>query len=194
MTGYRIPFNRVSLFGREATYVEEALTRGHLAGDGPFSRGCQALLEETLGVEKVLLTTSGTHALEMAAMLLDVAPGDEVIAPSFTFPSTVNAFVTRGATPVLIDVRPDTLNIDEARIERHITDRTRAIVVVHYGGVGCEMDVIDELAARRGIPVIEDNAMDCLDAIVSDIWGRSGVLPPSASTKRRTTRVGKGVR
>ncbi len=158
MIGCRIPFNRVSLYGREATYVQEALTRGHLAGDGPFSLRCQALLEETLGVEKVLLTTSGTHALEMAAMLLDVAPGDEVIAPSFTFPSTVNAFVARGAKPVLVDVRPDTLNIDEVRIEQYITNRTRAIAVVHYGGVGCEMDVIDELAACRGIPVIEDNA------------------------------------
>ena len=110
MTEYRIPFNRVSLLGHESAYVEQALGYGHLAGDGPFSVRCQALLEEILGVEKALLTTSGTHALEMAALLLDIAPGDEVIVPSFTFVSTINAFVIRGAAPVFVDIRSDTLN------------------------------------------------------------------------------------
>ena len=158
MTEYRIPFNRVSLLGKESAYVEQALGHGHLAGDGPFSVRCQALLEEILGVEKALLTTSGTHALEMAALLLDIAPGDEVVVPSFTFVSTINAFVIRGAAPVFVDIRLDTLNIDEAQIEKRLTARTKAIVVVHYGSIGCEMEVIAGCAARHGIPVVEDNA------------------------------------
>ncbi|MFQ5615683.1 MAG: aminotransferase class I/II-fold pyridoxal phosphate-dependent enzyme, partial [Anaerolineales bacterium] len=153
-----IPFNRPSFLGYEEVYIAEAIANGHISGDGPFTRKCSAFLEQTLGVPKVLLTTSCTHALEMAAFLLDVGPGDEVIVPSFTFVSTVNAFVIRNAKPVFIDIRRDTLNLDETQLERFITPRTKAIVSVHYAGVGCEMESIMEVANRHSIPVIEDNA------------------------------------
>ena len=153
-----IPFNRPALAGRELDYIQQVVGTMHLAGDGVFTGRCHALLEQSLGAPKVLLTTSCTHALEMTALLLDIQPGDEVIVPSFTFVSTVNAFVLRGAKPVFADVRPDTLNLDETQLEGLITGRTRAIVVVHYAGVGCEMDTILSLATRRGIPVVEDNA------------------------------------
>lgn len=154
----RIPFNRPTITGRELDYIQDAVNAMHVSGDGVFTSRCQALLEEITGAPKTLLTTSCTHALEMAAILLDIQPGDEVIVPSFTFVSTANAFALRGARPVFGDIRPDTLNLDETRIESLITPRTRAIVVVHYAGVGCEMDAILEIARRRGIPVIEDNA------------------------------------
>jgi dTDP-4-amino-4,6-dideoxygalactose transaminase len=154
----RIPFSRVAIMGRELEYVNDALAGRHLAGDGPFTRRCREFLEKRLAVGTALLTTSCTSALEMSALLLDLEPGDEVIVPSFTFVSTVNAFVLRGAVPVFIDVRPDTLNLDEQRLERLITGRTRAIVPVHYAGIGCEMDTIMAIAAARGIPVVEDNA------------------------------------
>jgi dTDP-4-amino-4,6-dideoxygalactose transaminase len=139
-------------------YIAQAMLIGQIAGDQTFSRKCHQLLEQRLGVPKVLLTTSCTHALEMAALLLDIQPGDEVIVPSFTFVSSANAFVLRGAKPVFADVRPDTLNLDEKQLESHITARTRLIVAVHYAGVGCEMDDIMSLAGRYGIGVIEDNA------------------------------------
>src|SRR5438128_1481342 len=155
---YRVPFNRPTRTDREQSYMHEALARGQLSGDGPYTRRCHALLEESLGVHKVLLTTSCTHALEMAALLLDVGPRDEVIVPSFTFVSTANAFVLRGATPVFVDVRADTLNLDESRIEAAITSRTRAIVPVHYAGVGCEMGDICQIAERHRLFVIEDAA------------------------------------
>ncbi|MBI2862553.1 MAG: dTDP-4-amino-4,6-dideoxygalactose transaminase [Chloroflexi bacterium] len=154
----QIPFNRPSLAGKELEYIADVIRLGHASGDGPYTKKCHALLEEALGVPKVLLTTSCTHALEMAALLLDIQPGDEVIVPSFTFVSTINAFVLRGARPVFADIRPDTLNIDERQIESLITPRTKAIVPVHYAGVGCEMDAIVEIAERHGIPVVEDNA------------------------------------
>jgi len=155
---YAVPFNRPSLVGTEYRYIAQALENGHISGDGAFTRRCHALLEQTLGVERALLTTSCTHALEMSALLLDAKSDDEVIVPSFTFVSTINAFVLRGARPVFADIRPDTLNIDEAQLEPLITPRTRAILVVHYAGVGCEMDEILEIAGRHGIAVIEDNA------------------------------------
>src|ERR1700709_1262826 len=158
MTELRIPFNRSSLAGREQEYIAQAMAIGQIAGDQMFTRKCHALLEQRLGVAKALVTTSCTHALEMAALLLNIEPGDEVIVPSFTFVSTVNAFVLRGAKPVFVDVRPDTLNLDETKLAGHITPRTRAIVVVHYAGVACEMDAIMAIAARHGIAVIEDNA------------------------------------
>jgi dTDP-4-amino-4,6-dideoxygalactose transaminase len=158
MAGWRIPFNRSSLVGREQEYIAQAMDIGQIAGDQAFTKKCHALLESALGVRKALLTTSCTHALEMCAMLLDVKPGDEVIVPSFTFVSTVNAFVLRGAKPVFIDIRPDTLNLDERQLEAKITARTRAIVPVHYAGVGCEMEPIQRLANRHGIAVVEDNA------------------------------------
>src|ERR1700683_1146460 len=131
----RMPFNKPGLAGKEWLYVNQAIADGHSSGDGDFTRKCHAFLEQLLGVPKALLTTSCTHALEMAAMLLDLQPGDEVIAPSFAFVSTVNAFILRGARPVFADIRPDTMNIDERQIESLITDRTRAIIPLHYAGV-----------------------------------------------------------
>jgi dTDP-4-amino-4,6-dideoxygalactose transaminase len=151
-------FNRAAVTGREIEYVTRAITDGPIHGDGPFTRGCHEWLERLTGSPRALLTTSCTHALEMAALLLDLQPGDEVIVPPFTFVSTVNAIVLRGARPVFVDVRPDTLNIDEAKIEAAITPRTRAIVLVHYAGVACEMDAIMALASRHGLGVVEDNA------------------------------------
>lgn len=154
----RIPFNRPSLSGKELQNIEEAIALGHCAGDGPFTKKCSQLLEGVLGVKKALLTTSCTHALEMAALLLDLQPGDEFIVPAFTFVSTANAFALRGAKPIFIDIRPDTLNLDERLLESLITPRTKAIVPIHYAGVGCEMDAILAISERHQIPVIEDNA------------------------------------
>lgn len=156
--GGPIPFNRPELAGCELDYVRDAVGRGHLSGDGFYTRRCQEHLSGLLGGARVLLTTSCTHALEMAALLLGIGPGDELIVPSFTFVSTVNAFVLRGARPVFADIRPDTLNLDEERLSALITPRTRAILPVHYAGVGCEMDRILEVAASGGIAVVEDNA------------------------------------
>jgi dTDP-4-amino-4,6-dideoxygalactose transaminase len=153
-----IPFNRPYMTGDELRYIAQAHADGHLAGDGQFTRQCSEWLERQIGCGKALLTHSCTGALEMAAMLADVGPGDEVIMPSYTFVSTANAFVLRGATPVFVDVRADTLNIDESRIEAAITPRTKAIVPVHYAGVGCEMDTIMAIAERHGLIVIEDAA------------------------------------
>ena len=153
-----VDFNRPLPVGRELEYIAEALQSGHISGDGPFTMKCHAFLENALGVPKALLTTSCTHALDMAAILLGIQPGDEVIIPDFTFVSTVNAFVLRGARPVFVDIRPDTLNLDECRIEAAITGRTRVVVPVHYAGVGCEMDVIMDIAQRHGLAVVEDNA------------------------------------
>jgi len=155
---YAIKFNRSSLQGRELEYIFQTITAGQIAGDQTFSRKCHTLLEQALGVKRALVTTSCTHALEMAAILLDVQPGHEVIVPSFTFVSTPNAFVTRGAKPVFCDVRPDTLNLDETKLEALITPKTKAIVPVHYAGVGCEMDAILDIANRHGVAVVEDNA------------------------------------
>jgi dTDP-4-amino-4,6-dideoxygalactose transaminase len=155
---YSIPFNRPSLTGNEHRYIDEAIAAGQISGDGPFTKRCNHLLQSEIGVAKVLLTTSCTHALEMAALLLNTEPGDEVIVPSFTFVSTINAFILRGARPVFIDIRPDTLNLDERELERLITPRTRAVVLVHYAGVGCEMDAIMDVAARHNLVVVEDNA------------------------------------
>lgn len=152
------PFNRPSTVGRELDYVTEALAGIHYSGDGPFTKRCHALIEAHLGVSKALLTHSCTAALEMAALLCDLGPGDEVIMPSFTFVSTANAVALRGARPVFVDIRPDTLNLDETLIEAAITPRTRAIFVVHYAGVPCEMDPIGAIARRHGLRVVEDAA------------------------------------
>jgi dTDP-4-amino-4,6-dideoxygalactose transaminase len=159
-----IPFNRPYLTGRELAYIAQAHANGHLAGNGPFSKRCCAWLEERLASDRALLTHSCTAALEMAAILSGVGPGDEVIMPSFTFVSTANAFVLRGATPVFVDIRRDTLNIDETLIEAAITPRTRAIVPVHYAGVGCEMEAIGAIARRHDLLVIEDAAQSLLAA------------------------------
>jgi dTDP-4-amino-4,6-dideoxygalactose transaminase len=157
-----IPFNKPFLTGRELEYISQAHDNGHLSGDGAFTRRCHALLEKMTGSHKVLLTHSCTAALEMMALLLDLQPGDEVIMPSFTFVSTANAFVLRGAVPVFVDIRPDTLNLDERLIEAAITPRTKAICVVHYAGVGCEMDAIVALARKHGLRVLEDAAQGIL--------------------------------
>lgn len=151
-------FNRPYLCGKELEYIAEAHAKSQLAGDGSFTKRCQGWLEQRTGCRKALLTHSCTGALEVAAILADIRPGDEVIMPSYTFVSTANAFVLRGGVPVFVDIRPDTLNLDEQQIEAAITARTRAIVPVHYAGVGCEMDAIMALAARYGLLVIEDAA------------------------------------
>jgi dTDP-4-amino-4,6-dideoxygalactose transaminase len=154
----RIPFNRPYATGKEIDYIRAAITTPKLSGDGGFTARCHQLLEQSLGLQKALLTTSCTHALEMAALLLDTGPEDEVMVPSFAFPSAANAFILRGAKPVFVDIRADTLNIDETQIEQRITPRTKAIFLVHYAGVGCEMDTIMTIAGRHNIAVVEDNA------------------------------------
>ena len=153
-----IPFNWPKTVGRELEYLSAAATSGHLAGDGPFTKRCEAFLQQHTGAGRALLTTSCTHALEMSALLLDIGPGDEVIVPAFTFVSTINAFVLRGATPVFADIRPDTLNIDERQLPGLITPRTKAVVVVHYAGIGCEMDAILAATSKAGVTIVEDNA------------------------------------
>ena len=153
-----IPFNRPSIVGAELIYVGQAVAGGHASGDGPFTRRVEKLMQAQFGAERVLLTPSCTAALEIAALLCGLGPGDEVILPSYTFVSTANAFVLRGARPVFVDVRPDTLNIDERLIEQAITPRTRAIFPIHYAGVACEMDAIMDIADRHGLLVVEDAA------------------------------------
>lgn len=154
----KIPFNKPFIVGKELYYIAQAVQLGHLSGDGPFTKKCNAWLENKFGAPKVLLTHSCTAALEMAAILCDIQPGDEFIVPSYTFVSTVNAFVLRGGIPVFVDIRPDTMNIDEKLIEAAITPRTKVIVPVHYAGVGCEMDTIMEIARRHNLWVVEDAA------------------------------------
>jgi dTDP-4-amino-4,6-dideoxygalactose transaminase len=188
----RIPFNRPTHTRLVDEYVAQALHSGHLSGDGGFTRRCQDLLGELLGGATVLLTTSGTHALELTALLLDIAPGDEVIVPSFTFSSTVNAFVLRGAIPVFIDIRPDTLNLDERRLEALITKRTRAIVPVHYAGVGCEMSPILEIAARHTIPVVEDNAHGLFGRYRGQLLGTFGVMAAQSFHETKNFSSGEG--
>jgi len=154
----RIPFNKPLSLGDEIDYIKKAIGNGKISGDGQFTMECSRIIEKMSATKKALLTTSCTHALEMTAILLDIKEGDEVIAPSFTFVSTVNAFVLRGAKIVFVDIRPDTMNMDENLIEEAITERTRVIVPVHYGGVACEMDTIMDIAAKYGISVVEDAA------------------------------------
>jgi dTDP-4-amino-4,6-dideoxygalactose transaminase len=188
----RIPFNRPCPAGNELEYMQQAISNTQIAGDGVFTRKCHALLEEKFGILKALLTTSCTHALEMAALLLDIAAGDEVIVPSFTFVSTVNAFVLRGARPVFADIRSDTFNLDERRLEALITPRTRAIVVVHYAGVGCEMDAILEIATRHGIPVVEDNAHGLFGRYREKWLGSFGCLATQSFHETKNVTCGEG--
>lgn len=178
--------------GSELTYLARAIDSRRIAGDGPFSRECEQLLERELRVPHVLLTSSGTHALEMAALLLDVGPEDEVIAPSFTLSSTVNAFILRGATPRFIDVRPDTLNIDENLIEAAITARTKAIVIVHYAGIACEMDAIMALSSRYNIPIVEDNAHGLFATYRERYLGTFGVLAMLSFHETKNFTCGEG--
>ncbi len=189
---YAIPFNRSSLIGRELEYIFKAMTIGQIAGDQTFTRQCHALLENLLGVNKALLTTSCTHALEMAALLLEIKPGDEVIVPTFTFVSTVNAFVLRGATPRFIDVRPDTLNLDETKLAALITPRTRAVVPVHYAGVGCEMDAIMDICGRSGVPVVEDNAHGLFGRYRGRMLGTFGALATQSFHETKNFTCGEG--
>jgi dTDP-4-amino-4,6-dideoxygalactose transaminase len=189
---WRIPFNRPSFGERERRYLAEALCGDTAAGDGPYTLRCHALLERELGVPKALLTTNCTHALEMAALLLDAGPDDEVIMPSFTFVSTANAFALRGARPVFADIRPDTLNIDERQLERLITPCTKAIVVVHYAGVGCEMEAILDLAGRYGLAVIEDNAHGLFGAYKGKYLGTFGALATQSFHETKNFSCGEG--
>jgi dTDP-4-amino-4,6-dideoxygalactose transaminase len=189
---YRIPFNRPCLAGNEYEYIAQAIANGHASGDGPFTRRCHELLEKELGSAKVLLTTSCTHALEMAALLLDCGPGDEVIVPSFTFVSTANAFALRGARLVFADIRPDTLNLDESRMESLITPRTKAIVVVHYAGVSCEMNSILAIAARHGVAVVEDNAHSLFSRYRGRYTGTFGCLATQSFHETKNFTCGEG--
>lgn len=171
-----IPFNKPHMTGRELSHIAQAHFEGVLAGDGRFTKECQEDLQRRTGSDKVLLTHSCTAALEMAALLLDLKPGDEVIMPSYTFVSTANAFVLRGAKPVFIDIRPDTLNMDERLIEGAITPRTKVIVPVHYAGVACEMDVINHVAAKNGLAVVEDAAQGVMSSYRGRPLGSLGQL------------------
>ena len=192
MKQYRIPFNRPGLTGAELRYVEDAVESGHLSGDGAYSARCSELLEGSTGAARALLTTSCTHALEMSALLLDIAPGDEVIVPSFAFVTTVNAFVLRGAVPVFVDVRPDTFNLDEAKIRERMTPRTKAIVALHYAGVGCEMDEILGIAAEAHVPVVEDNAHGLFGAYRGKPLGSFGVLATLSFHETKNFTCGEG--
>jgi dTDP-4-amino-4,6-dideoxygalactose transaminase len=191
MTG-AIWFNRPAVTGRELDYMREAIERGTISGDGVFTRRCHALLEAITGARKALLTTSCTHALEMAALLLDIQPGDEVICPAFTFVSTVNAFVLRGARPVFVDIRPDTLNLDERLLEAAITPRTRAILVVHYAGVACDMDRIGAIARAHGIPIVEDNAHGLFGHYRGRPLGSFGALATLSFHETKNVTCGEG--
>jgi dTDP-4-amino-4,6-dideoxygalactose transaminase len=189
---YPIPFNRPSLVGSEMDYLAQVIANRHASGDGPFTKKCHALLEEILGAPRALLTTNCTHALEMTALLLDLEPGDEVIIPAFTFVSTVNAYVLRGARPVFADIRPDTLNIDETRLEQLITPRTKAIVVVHYAGVACEMDTIQAIADKHGIAVIEDNAHGLFGKYKGRMLGTLSAMATQSFHETKNISCGEG--
>jgi dTDP-4-amino-4,6-dideoxygalactose transaminase len=187
-----IPFNAISTVGTEFAYIQEAFEAMRISGDGLFTKKCHEVLEETLGTRKALLTTSCTHALEMAALLLDIKPGDEVIVPSFTFVSGANAFVLRGARPVFVDIRPDTLNLDENLLEAAITPATRAIVPVHYAGVACEMDKILKIASNYDIPVVEDNAHGLFGCYRGKYLGTFGCLATQSFHETKNFSCGEG--
>lgn len=188
-----INFNIPPYVGDEMEYVRQAAEVNHkISGDGPFSRRCHAWMEERFDAEKVLLTTSGTSALEMAAVLCDLKPGDEVILPSFTFSSTATAFQAVGARLVFVDVRPDTMNIDESKIERAITDRTRVIVPVHYAGVACEMDTIVDIARRHGLLVVEDAAQGVMSTYKGRALGTIGTFGCYSFHETKNYSMGEG--
>jgi dTDP-4-amino-4,6-dideoxygalactose transaminase len=187
-----IPFNRPAVTGNEWKYLADAIHRNQISGDGHYTLQCHALLEKELGVRKAFLTTSCTHALEMTALLLDLKAGDEVILPSFTFVSTANAFVLRGTRPVFADIRADTLNLDEKLVAGLITANTRAIVVVHYGGVACEMDPILEIAHSRNLAVIEDNAHGLFGKYLGKYLGTFGSLATQSFHETKNFTCGEG--
>jgi dTDP-4-amino-4,6-dideoxygalactose transaminase len=192
MSDWRIPFNRADLTGNELLFVQEAIRGGNISGDGPFGRRCEQLLETTLGVERALLTSSCTHALELAALLLDVGPDDEVIVPSFTFVTTASAFALRGAQIVFADIRRDTLNIDEEALPDLLTARTRAVVGVHYAGVGCELDPILALVRERGIALVEDNAHGLFGAYRGRPLGTFGAVAAQSFHETKNFTCGEG--
>lgn len=189
----RIPFNRPFIVGKEMTYITQAVSRNsHTAGNGPFTRKCEAWLEQHLSCPKAILVHSCTAALEMAAILTDIRPGDEIIMPSYTFVSTASAFVLRGGVPVFVDIRPDTLNIDEALIENAVTARTRAIVPVHYGGIPCDMDAIMDIADRHHLFVIEDAAQGILSTYRGRPLGTIGHLGACSFHETKNIISGEG--
>ena len=192
MNELKVDFNRPVIVGREFEYMKQAIENAHISGDGPFTKKCHALLEQELGVPKALLTTSCTHALEMSAILLEVQPGDEVVIPDFTFVSTVNAFVLRGARPVFVDIRPDTLNLDESKLEAALTPKTKAIVPVHYAGVACEMDSIMDISARNNVHVVEDNAHGLFGRYQGRYLGTFGSMASQSFHETKNFSCGEG--
>jgi len=192
MNKYKIPFNKPCLAGNEIQYISRAISKGWISGDGDFSRKCESWFEQLLGIPKALLTTSGTSALEMVSLLLELKPGDEVILPSFTFVSTANAFVIRGVKPVFIDIRSDTLNLDETKLESLITPKTKGIIVVHYAGVGCEMDAILKTAQQYMLPVIEDNALGLFGKYKEKYLGTFGDLSAQSFHETKNITCGEG--
>lgn len=192
MSTEHIPFNKPYMTGKELYYIAEAKFGNKLAGDGPFTKRCHRWIEERTGSAKALLTHSCTAALEMAALLLDIKPGDEIIMPSYTFVSTANAFVLRGGTPVFVDIRSDTLNLDERLIEAAITDRTRAIVPVHYAGVSCDMDAIMAIAGRHGLAVVEDAAQGVMASYKGRALGSIGALGAFSFHETKNVISGEG--
>ena len=189
---YQIPFNQSSLQGRELEHIFRTMTIGQIAGDQTYSNKCHALLQQSLQVQKAMVTTSCTHALEMCSLLLDIQPGDEVVVPSFTFVSTANAFALRGAKIIFSDIRPDTLNLDEQQLEGLISSRTKVIVPVHYAGVGCEMDVIDGIAVRHGLSVVEDNAHGLFGKFRGRWLGTFGSLAAQSFHETKNITCGEG--
>jgi len=192
MSGKGVPFNKPHMTGRELLYITEAKSGYMLAGDGPFTKRCHLWIEEKTGCDKALLTHSCTAALEMAALLLDIQPGDEVIMPSYTFVSTANAFVLRGGVPVFVDIREDTLNLDERLIEAAITARTKAIAPVHYAGVACEMDTILDIALRHGLRVVEDAAQGVMASYKGRALGSMGDLGAYSFHETKNVICGEG--
>jgi dTDP-4-amino-4,6-dideoxygalactose transaminase len=192
VTELRIPFNRASLLGHELDFVRQAVDNGHISGDGPFTHRCEELLETELGVARALLTTSCTHALELAALVLDIGPDDEVVVPAFTFVSGANAFALRGANLVFADVRPDTLNLDERALDGLVSERTRAIVPTHYAGVGCELDAICATAERVGAVVVEDNAHGLFGTYRGRALGTFGALAAQSFHETKNVTCGEG--
>jgi dTDP-4-amino-4,6-dideoxygalactose transaminase len=192
LNALKVDFNRPVIVGNEFEYMKQAIENRHISGDGPFTKKCHAFFEKELGVQKALLTTSCTHALEMSAILLEIQPGDEVVIPDFTFVSTVNAFVLRGAKPVFLDVRPDTLNLDDSKLEAAVTSKTKAIVPVHYAGVGCEMDSIMNIAMRYNLAVVEDNAHGLFGKYKGKYLGTFGSMASQSFHETKNFTSGEG--
>jgi dTDP-4-amino-4,6-dideoxygalactose transaminase len=192
MNSYDIVFNKASMFGKELDYMVQAINDHHISGDGQFTHLCHAWFQEYFKIPKALLTTSCTHALEMAAYLLEIQPGDEVIVPSFTFVSTVNAFVNRGARPVFIDIQPDTLNLNEQLLEDLISSKTKAIIPVHYAGVACEMDTILKIAEQYNVPIVEDNAHGLFGKYKGQYLGTFGSFASQSFHETKNITCGEG--